>query len=282
MDYQHKYIKYKTKYLDLKENNQTGGAKNNQIDETIIFIIRHAQTDFNKKKVGYDDHKPEHDIPINKTGITQAKLTGCYLSKYYKNFDIIYSSPRRRVMQTASIIAKETGYNKKIIKSDLLLEGKAGKFHGLNATQYQKLQNKNKKIRKLNEKLESITDPILKTIKGEQIYRKIDNIGKKEFNTTPFIEIMENYEKFIDMINKTKYKKILIVAHSGTVHGLLETMFGTNISYGEIVDDNLKNCVISCVKYTNKALRTNTISNNKKFYLISKPNNIHLQSMYVK
>ena len=34
MDYQHKYIKYKTKYLDLKENNQTGGVK-----DKLLFIL---------------------------------------------------------------------------------------------------------------------------------------------------------------------------------------------------------------------------------------------------
>jgi broad specificity phosphatase PhoE len=146
--------------------------------------------DNNKKRIAYDDHIPEHDVSINRTGKQQAMSTGQYLNKYAP-FDIIYSSPRKRVIQTASFISKEIGYNRDIIKTDLLLESKAGKLHGLNFKQIQKLVDNNNELKQLDKKLNNIVDSIQKTLEGELIYRQIDEVEREVFNTTPFTEVMK-------------------------------------------------------------------------------------------
>jgi len=74
-----------------------------------IYITRHGQvaSKSDAEFLGSADF-PANDPPLSALGREQARLTGVYL----KNNDfhgIIYSSPFRRTLETASIIAKETG-----------------------------------------------------------------------------------------------------------------------------------------------------------------------------
>ena len=60
----------------------------------MVYIIRHGQTDWNKEKI----MQGQTDIPLNETGILQAKAQG----KELKNilFDCVYCSPLIRTRQT--------------------------------------------------------------------------------------------------------------------------------------------------------------------------------------
>jgi len=58
------------------ENN----IKNNQ---KLIFLIRHGNTEFNKKKI----FRGHFDIPLDNIGIEQAEKTGLFLKDI--NFDVI-------------------------------------------------------------------------------------------------------------------------------------------------------------------------------------------------
>lgn len=117
----------------------------------LIFIVRHAQTDNNVKRLLYDNYIPEHDISINNVGINQALITGKYLNKYGP-FDAIYSSTRNRTIETAKIIAKECKYKKNIKQTELLLERKPGDFHGIKNEEVNKILYGNSKIDELYKK----------------------------------------------------------------------------------------------------------------------------------
>lgn len=65
-----------------------------------LLLVRHGQTDWNPigRVMGH------LDIPINKTGVEQSE----HLMEWLKNVELhaIYSSPIKRALQTAQIIAK--------------------------------------------------------------------------------------------------------------------------------------------------------------------------------
>jgi len=67
---------------------------------TEIILVRHGETEWNAGKI----YRGRVDINLNKLGIKQAGLLGEYLSN--TKLDAIYSSPLRRALDTANIIAQ--------------------------------------------------------------------------------------------------------------------------------------------------------------------------------
>jgi broad specificity phosphatase PhoE len=90
----------------------------------LIFLIRHGNTEFNKKKIfrGY------FDVPLDDTGIKQAEKTGDFLKDI--KFDSIYSSPLARAYKTAEIIKKYQGNDLKVIKEDGFTDMNFGAWEG--------------------------------------------------------------------------------------------------------------------------------------------------------
>ncbi|MFC1931471.1 histidine phosphatase family protein [Chloroflexota bacterium] len=70
---------------------------------TEIILIRHGETAWNVGEI----FRGRIDVELNKTGIKQAELLAEYLSKV--KIEAIYSSPLKRALKTAEIIA---GYHK--------------------------------------------------------------------------------------------------------------------------------------------------------------------------
>lgn len=66
---------------------------------TTIILVRHGDTDWNVEEV----FRGRADIELNETGIEQARL----LAKYLESVPIeaVYSSPLKRALETARIIA---------------------------------------------------------------------------------------------------------------------------------------------------------------------------------
>jgi len=69
---------------------------------TTIILVRHGQTEWNR----VERFRGRIDIPLNPTGVKQAKLTAKRISKQRKPV-AVFSSPLSRAMQTAEIISKK-------------------------------------------------------------------------------------------------------------------------------------------------------------------------------
>ena len=241
----------------------------------LIFIVRHAQTDMNVEEVYYDNHIDEHDVPINDIGIKQAKLTSAYLAKYKP--DIIHSSPRLRCLQTSNIIAKKSECD--IVKNPLLLEGKAGKFHGVKHSKIMELSQQDVEFMKLYNDREKM-EPIARSLHFYEYNKELDMLKVRDGESS-LIKRLKGYDKFVKEIISSKYKRICIVGHSGTISGLINVICGLERfkSAGKIVD-KYGNCSITCILYSKKNPFTHTFTQDYKFYLITHPNNEHLQKMY--
>ena len=87
-----------------------------------LIFVRHGETELNKlkKKMGQ-----RIDDGLDETGLEQAKEV---LTKLPSNFSVIYSSPLKRAMHTAEIIAVH--FDKQIIHKDELKERDFGTLSG--------------------------------------------------------------------------------------------------------------------------------------------------------
>ena len=68
-------------------------------EKCMIVIIRHGQTELNKRKL----LQGRSDFPLDAEGIEQTRRAAKLLSNI--RFDRVYSSPLRRAVQTAEIVA---------------------------------------------------------------------------------------------------------------------------------------------------------------------------------
>lgn len=87
-----------------------------------IVVIRHGQTVWNEKGI-MQGHSQNRLSALGKKGVEEA-------SEKIKDekFDLIFSSPLMRTMQTANIVNRY--HNVKIIKDDRLIEDNKGIFTG--------------------------------------------------------------------------------------------------------------------------------------------------------
>jgi broad specificity phosphatase PhoE len=90
---------------------------------TEIKLVRHGETEWNVGEV----FRGRIDIELNKTGIRQAELLGEFLSDV--KIDAIYSSPLKRALKTADIIARYHNLDVKI--SHGLIDFNYGQWQGL-------------------------------------------------------------------------------------------------------------------------------------------------------
>ena len=73
----------------------------------LVYFLRHASA--GQKKLKNDDKRP-----LDKEGIEQSGHIGRLLSALDVQPDLVISSPLKRAMQTASLVANELGYEEKI------------------------------------------------------------------------------------------------------------------------------------------------------------------------
>ncbi|HEX73881.1 MAG TPA: histidine phosphatase family protein [Dehalococcoidia bacterium] len=90
---------------------------------TQIILARHGETEWNVEEV----FRGRIDIELNETGLRQAQLLAEYLSAL--TIDTIYSSPLRRALKTAEMIA---GYHKLDVEiTHGLIDFNYGEWQGL-------------------------------------------------------------------------------------------------------------------------------------------------------
>jgi len=210
-----------------------------------IYLIRHGETEYNKL------NRPagsEVNIPLNDTGKLQALKTGQYLHDYRLNepFDMIYSSPMIRTLETAEIIKEHIECD--IIYDDLLIERRQG---NMNLSKKDKLE-----IKKFKNELYT-NDPIANKLNEDDIYDKIEE--KFKIGKETDLELAKRCELFMMKVINSNDNKICIVTHGSYLTCLIRTIFKIpHITYGD-------NCCISYMTYDKHG-----------FKLITTPNTIHL------
>lgn len=81
-----------------------------------LYVLRHASA-------GVRRPNPLLDVkrPLDKDGKTHCLRLAYVLNAMKTNFDLVVSSPLKRAMQTAQLVATETGYEQRILVSNALL-----------------------------------------------------------------------------------------------------------------------------------------------------------------
>jgi phosphohistidine phosphatase len=97
----------------------------------IIYLLRHASAGSRRSNPLLDRKRG-----LDKEGKQQCLLIGAYLNALRVNFDAIISSPLKRSLQTASMVATEIGFEQKIvIEPSLEPSGKLQDFEAMLSNQ---------------------------------------------------------------------------------------------------------------------------------------------------
>jgi phosphohistidine phosphatase len=80
----------------------------------ILLLLRHAKSSWD------DANLLDYERPLNSRGKQNASTMGNFLKKQNLVPDLIISSTAKRANKTADIIAKKSGYDKKIFESKVL------------------------------------------------------------------------------------------------------------------------------------------------------------------
>ena len=89
----------------------------------MIYIIRHGETAMNSRHV----LQGRSDFPLNDRGIAQAEAAARRLAGMGVRFDRVFSSPLRRAIQTAGIVAPGVT----VEADDRLIEMEYGPYEGM-------------------------------------------------------------------------------------------------------------------------------------------------------
>lgn len=169
-------------------------------------FIRHGQTYWNKNGIMHG----QYDIPLNETGKKQAKQIAEELKN--EHFDLCFSSTLKRARSTAySILLNHK--NTKIFYEDRLKELSKGLLEG-------------------------------KHLNSEKLLKNEDHKFLKKFNIESKKDFYLRVKDFVNEIEgKYKNKKILIVAHSGTIKMLYFSFYYPKVQIHKAYYDlHIKNC----------------------------------------
>jgi broad specificity phosphatase PhoE len=95
-----------------------------------IILARHGETDWNVAEV----FRGRIDVELNETGVKQAELLGEYLSD--DKIDAVYSSPLKRALKTAEVIAGRHTLKVNIVHG--LIDFDYGEWQGLSHQEVRK------------------------------------------------------------------------------------------------------------------------------------------------
>lgn len=171
-----------------------------------IYAVRHGETEINNKGM----INGRNTIGLNPKGIMQAKKAGLKLTNI--DFDIIYSSPLPRAMQTTKCL-NYNGYN--VIYDDRLMERDAGSM------QYKHVGD----------------------IDVELWYDRTKLVIYDD--TEGFKNIINRTKDFLnDLVSSCEYENVLIVTHNDVLKALY-VIFNKNTTDDMILRYEVKNCAIA-------------------------------------
>jgi len=157
-------------------------------------LVRHGETEWNVKEV----FRGRIDIELNKTGVKQAKLLAEYLSNL--RIDAIYSSPLRRALTTAEIMAS---YHKlDVVIEPGLIDFDYGEWQGLS---HQEVRDKYK-------------EPYAQWTKRPDLVRipngeSLDDVRKRAMSVVD--RVIAKYEGSVVLVSHRVVNKVLICALLG-------------------------------------------------------------------
>jgi broad specificity phosphatase PhoE len=93
---------------------------------TELWLVRHGETDWNRE----GRYQGQSDIPLNETGLAQARDTASLIAQSGHAFAAIYSSPLSRAYRTAAETSQRLGLP--IHVDDRLREINQGSWQGMN------------------------------------------------------------------------------------------------------------------------------------------------------
>ena len=176
-----------------------------------ICLVRHGETDWNK----LGRLQGQTDIALNKAGKMQAKEVGEYLKQY--NWRYAYSSPLKRVFETATIIAETIGISSINIDKSLI-ERNYGQAEGLIS----------------KERLAMFPD---KNYPGQEDWYDLRD---------------RSYNSILKYAVKHLTDDVIIVSHGAAINSILYTLsdgeFGSGIT-------KLKNACMNMLEYDGKDLK---------------------------
>jgi broad specificity phosphatase PhoE len=254
INFELKYKKYKQKYLELRQTNETEIINETDITEQLggaikgkqIYLVRHGETDWNVKGLGQGCR---NDIPLNKTGKEQAIKTGKYLKDYRQRdgkFDLVLCSPLIRTRETCGLICSKIGYDISKVKYINELKENDKGLVCIGKTESELRKDKfYDDYYKVKESLSKIKDPVERTINYEKIMKTIE----KKYEIESKESLKNRFYKIINFIKKTNNKKILIVTHGSYIGYFLQYLFRVNkVKY---IFNGVDNCHISLLRYDN-------------------------------
>lgn len=181
------------------------------MSEVEILVARHGQTDWNHKR----KWQGLSDIPLNETGLSQARNLGNLLIK--EGIQTIHTSDLIRAMETARIVSEIIGVSK--IRPDARLrERSLGKFEGWHTEDVANYAGIPEEKHHLLESDEKFAD-VLSSVEPWDSFRS------------------RIWNAFLDIYSRTDTEKILIVGHGGVMRAI-----SASITLNETEFTEFSNC----------------------------------------
>ena len=93
----------------------------------MLYFIRHGQTDANLNRINAGGG-PSGDVPLNETGMEQARVFSAANQDFIQSLDAVFVSPMIRAQQTAELIL--AGHRKPMATHEDLREMVLGEWEG--------------------------------------------------------------------------------------------------------------------------------------------------------
>lgn len=234
-----------------------------------ILFVRHGQSTQNLAYEKNEEYDPIN-VSLTQLGKEQAKITGKYL-KIYGKYDVIFSSPLLRAIETSQIIKKELNYKKNIMVVNFLEEHNLGITDGQKQSDVNKYINENKQLSKLLKKYNEEKNLYIKTIINENYTKEYFKYVK---STLTYEDQIHNVKQFLNYLKTKNYKRVLVVSHGGIMDVVTSLINNTNL-YNHDLKITLSNPEKKI--YTGNCDTCGYLLKDKKFTLIVPRNNMHLQ-----
>ena len=215
-----------------------------------IILVRHGESLANIK----GDNSDNEFTPLTDLGKEQAVKTGKFLLLNY-NIKKIISSPFKRTMNTAELIANELKISQ-VDTDDNLIESHNGILNGVKLENISSIKDTGPEMAELIKYLSNVT-MIQRTKKEEEFINsrnKLIELSKSETDD----ELFARVRKIIKLMDHHTTENIdgdlLLVSHNGTIKYLLEELFNIDANgLGNIYGPSqAKNCHISVIKKDKK------------------------------